>query len=192
MHDRDTWKQVARLHAENLDQGFLATLGPRFLTLMYQAIDECENAVLLVETRDDGVIGFVTGAGRMGPIYRRMLRHWPRLFLALLPSLLNPRRFWRILEILFYTREAGHDETVPAYELLSIAVDPSVRGQGVSESLYRRLISRCRESDIPAFKIVVGENLVPAHRFYQRMGARVVGETEVHGGERSLVYVQEV
>ena len=91
MHEPQIWRQVARLHADNLDQGFLATLGQRFLALMYRAIDECDSAVLLVEQRDGRVIGFVAGANSMGPIYRQMLRHWLRLIPSLFPALLNPR-----------------------------------------------------------------------------------------------------
>lgn len=192
MYKLQIWQQVARLHVDNLDQGFLATLGQRFLALMYRAIDECDSAVLLVEQRDDRVIGFVAGANSMGPIYRQMLRHWLRLIPSLFPALLNPLRVWRILEILRYSGKSVAVEDLPAYELLSIAVDPSARGQGVSERLYKGLVSHCREHGIPAFKIVVGEALAPAHRFYQRMGAEVAGETEVHRGERSLVYVQRL
>lgn len=192
MHDRDTWQQVARLHVDNLDRGFLATLGPRFLALMYEAIDACDSAVLLVEKHENGTLGFVSGAQSMGPIYRQMLKHWPRLLTVLLPSLFNPRRLWRILEILRYSGKGSELADLPAFELLSIAVDPSARGQGVSELLYQALVVHCREHGIPAFKIVVGEELAPAHRFYQRMGARLVGDIEVHRGERSLLYVQEI
>lgn len=190
MHDPHVWQQVARLHVDNLDQGFLATLGPRFLTLMYRAIDECDSSVLLIEQRNEHVIGFVCGAHSMGPIYRQMLRHWQRLIPSLFPSLLNPRRVWRILEILCYSGKGTALADLPAYELLSIAVEPSARGQGVSERLYKGLMDHCLEHGIPSFKIVVGESLAPAHRFYQRMGAEVAGETEVHRGETSVVYVQ--
>ncbi|WP_370552014.1 GNAT family N-acetyltransferase [Haliea sp. E1-2-M8] len=157
-----------------------------------RAIDEYDSAVLLVEQRDERVIGFVSGAHSMGPIYRQMLRHWLRLIPSLFPSLLNPRRVWRILEILGYSGRGTSLAELPAYELLSIAVDPSSRGRGVSELLYKGLVSHCREHRIPAFKLVVGEGLAPAHRFYQRMGAEVAGETEVHRGEKSVVYVQQV
>ena len=71
-------------------------------------------------------------------------------------------------------------------------VFPEYRGQGVSERLYRGLINHCKALKTPAFKIIVGEVLLPAHRFYGRMGAGVVGEVCVHGDQRSLIYVQPV
>lgn len=192
MLDARIWQQVARLHSNNLDQGFLATLGPRFLALMYRAIDECDSSVLLIEQRNDCVIGFISGTHTMGPIFRQMLRHWPRLIPALFPSIFNPGCVWRILEILSYSGKGTSFDELPAYELLSIAVDQSARGQGVSERLYMGLVDYCRERGIPAFKIVVGQGLAPAHRFYRRMGAEVAGETEVHKGEKSIVYIQQV
>ena len=192
MHDLKILRQVGKLHAENLDQGFLSTLGASFLSLMYRAIDECESAVLLVETRELGVVGFVSGAESMSLIYRQMFRHWPQLIRSLLPSLLNPVRVWRILEILLHSRHEANSGGLPSFELLSIAVDPEYRGQGVSERLYRGLINHCKALKKPAFKIIVGEVLLPAHRFYGRMGAGVVGEVCVHGDQRSLIYVQPV
>lgn len=192
MHDLEILRQVGKLHAENLDQGFLSTLGANFLFLMYRAIDECEGSVLLVETCELGVVGFVSGAESMSLIYRQMLRHWRQLITSLLPSLLNPIRLWRIFEILLYSRHEAGPDGLPSFELLSIAVDPKYRGQGVSERLYQGLIDHCRATEKAAFKITVGEALAPAHRFYRRIGAVVAGATEVHAGERSLIYVQEI
>jgi hypothetical protein len=94
------YQRVAQLHAANIDQGFLSTLGPRFLRLLYQAIDECPGACLLLAREGGQVVGFVAGTLNMGPVYRRLLRHWLALGLSLAPSLLIPRRLWRILEIL--------------------------------------------------------------------------------------------
>jgi GNAT superfamily N-acetyltransferase len=99
---------------------------------------------------------------------------------------------WRIIEILRYGGLGTALPNLPAYELLSIAVEPSARGHVVSEQLYCGLVDHCLDHSIPAFKIVVGQELAPAHRFYQRMGAEVVGEIEVHRGEKSIVYVQDV
>ena len=191
MHSFQTLMQVANLHAKNLDQGFLSTLGPKFLLLMYQAIDESEASVLIVENDASGVPkGFVTGAEGMRPIYRQMLKRLPALTVALLPSLLNPIKVWRILEILLHSKHSAEIKDLPSYELLSIAVNPLHRGQGVSDHLYLALIEHCSRRGIHSFRIIVGENLHQAHRFYRRMGARVVGEVQVHRGQRSLIYKQ--
>jgi ribosomal protein S18 acetylase RimI-like enzyme len=100
-------------------------------------------------------------------------------------------RLRRILEIVRYGR--GERETGwPAAELLSIAVAQDARGQGIADSLYARLIEAFRNAGVAEFRIVVGNALAPAHRFYRRMGAVEAGKIEVHAGDESTVYVQRV
>ena len=43
------YRAVASLHCDHINQGFLATLGVPFLTLLYEAIDRDSESVLLVE-----------------------------------------------------------------------------------------------------------------------------------------------
>ena len=78
-----TYRQVAALHAANIDQGFLATLGVPFLALMYRAIDEAADSVLFVEESGGRVLGFISGGTGMGSIYRTMLRKPVALGLSL-------------------------------------------------------------------------------------------------------------
>ena len=95
-----------------IDQGFLSTLGPRFPRLLYQASDECPLACLLLTREGDLVVGFVARTLIMGPVYRPLRRHWLALGLSLVPSLLIPRRLWRILEILVIEVHRGAASTV--------------------------------------------------------------------------------
>lgn len=192
MDKREIYRQVGQLHAANINQGFLATLGVGFLALMYQAIDTCSSSVLLVEVQDDKVIGFISGASGMGPIYRQMLRYPISVIIALLPSLVRPKRLLKIFEILRYSRKQSVNQELPAAELLSIAVDPAYRGKQRADALYKRLVSHFKQAGVPAFKIIVGEALIPAHKFYRRMGAVPVTEVEVHEGQSSTVYVHSV
>lgn len=192
MSKREFYRQVAKLHIANIDKGFLSTLGVGFVSLLYQVIDEGVDSVLLTVERDGRVVGFVAGGMGMGSIYRRMFHHAPRLALALLPSLFFPRRIWRMMEILRYGRDNDQSSSWPRAELLSIALDPACRGQHLAEALYRRLTEFFESRGNTEFKIVVGAALAPAHRFYLRMGAEPVAQTEVHQGERSTIYRQRV
>jgi len=192
MTPRERYRQVARLHVRCLDQGFLASLGEAFLALMYEAIDRAEATFLLTEERHGQVVGFITGGSGMGPIYRRMLRSPVRLAWALAPAVVRPAKFRRILEILRYSGSSTLPPGTPEAELLSLAVAPECRGQGVAESLYRRLVGDFRNRGVGAFRIIVGAPLAPAHRFYRRMGAIEAGETQVHDGETSTVYVHRI
>lgn len=192
MDSDSRYRQVAALHAANIDRGFLSSLGQAFLVLVYRAIDEAPDSVLIVEERGERVLGFVAGSAGMGAIYRRLLRNPVALAFALAPSLVRPARLRRIFEILRYGRGDTYDAHWPATELLSIAVAPEARGQGIADLLYRRLVAHFRSSGVGSFRIVVGDALAPAHRFYQRMGAVPSGRIEVHVGEGSRVYVQPI
>lgn len=186
------YRQVASLHAVSIDQGFLATLGVPFLSLLYRAIDTTSESVLITEESNGRVVGFVSGAIGMGPIYRQMFRHPVQLAASLAPSLLRPSRFWRILETFWYSKGNAKPAEWPDAELLSIAVEPEMRGTGLSERLYRRLEEHFMRQGTPAFRIIVGRALGPAHRYYQRMGAVPIGSIEVHAGEESIVYVHHL
>jgi hypothetical protein len=110
---------VADLHTQNIDQGFLSTLGPGFLSLLYRAIDENPESTLIVAYEDGAVCGFIAGTVNLKQVYRGLLRRWPALVVALAPSLVMPSRLWRILEILRYSRGTGADAvSLPEAELL--------------------------------------------------------------------------
>ena len=194
IRDKYFYQQVARLHISGISQGFLPQLGVDFMTLLYEAIDECPSSMLLTHCVEGKVVGFVSGADSMRPIYRQLMYKPLHVFVSLLPSLVRPHRLRRIFEIMHYGRQSHSDKeaTMPAFELLSIVVDPVARGTGCADRLYQDLITYCRSNGIKDFKIVVGNALSPAHSFYKRMGAEPVGRVEVHAGEGSVVYVQRV
>lgn len=192
LHDEQTLRQVAELHASCIDQGFLSSLGPRFLTVLYRAIDRSDAAVLFVETYGTGVIGFVSGGRGMGPIYRQMLRDWPALIRALVPVIVQPRKILGILEILRRGGGRGRDTDLPDWELFSITVAPSARGSGTAERLYHTLCANFRDQGVAAFRIVVGDSLEPAKRFYARVGATAIDTVRMHGDAPSTIYVQDL
>ena len=184
--------QVAALHADNIAQGFLSTLGVGFLALLYRAIDEAPGSVLLVESRGGRAVGFIAGTTSLPAVYRRMLRRPFALARVLLPVMFRPRTLRRIAEILRYGRKGGAPVGAPAdAELLSLAVAPAYRGRaggGVAEQLYARLVDHFQHAGQAEMRIVVGQSLASAQRFYRRMGAEPVGPVEVHPGEQSILF----
>jgi len=185
-------RQVARLHIEMIGKGFLSSLGEAFLTEVYRAIDEDPSSVLFVEERAGRVIGFVAGTTGARSMYRRLLRRLPSVLWSLRGSLISPRRLAGMLKIARYVRHGGPSlPALPAAELLSIAVEPACRGTGVAEGLFRRLETHFGARGVEAFKIIAGEQLEPAHRFYRRVGARLEARFALHAGAESLVFVRE-
>lgn len=190
MHKRAVYRQVAELHAAAIDQGFLSQLGPRFLTLLYEAMDRSTTSVLILETREGKLCGFVSGGTGLGPIYRQLLKRLPLLIAALWPVMFSPRKLGKIVEVVLHTRKQPA-ANLPEAELYSIAVSPEFRGRGVAERLYRSLRSAFVERGITEFKIVVGDSLAPAQAFYRKVGADPKMTIHVHKGIGSTVFVDK-
>lgn len=184
----DVYREVARIHAASIKQGFLATLGVRFLALLYEAIDSDLHSALFIERVNGKVVGFITGGRGMGSIYRQLFKRWPRLLVTLLPTLLHLAKLKRVLEIIWYGRQQKPIPGCPKAELFSISVLESARGSGAAQRLYQELAARFFQEGEVAFCIVVGKSLAPAHRFYQRMGAVPMAQVIVHQGQASTLY----
>ena len=186
------YRKIAKLHASCIDLGFLSSLGYRFLALVYEAIDADENSILILEKKKNEVIGFVAGGRGMNSVYRKMMIRFPRVLLALFPSMLNPLKLKRIIELIYFSKKRKPHHSCPEAELFSIAVIDSARGGNVAKKLYGALGQRFLEEGESAFCMVVGESLSRAHRFYQKMGASAFAEVSVHDGQTSTLYRQDL
>ena len=186
------YRAIASLHCDHINQGFLATLGVPFLTLLYEAIDKDSESVLLVERVDRGVVGFVTGTHGLVRIYKQLLFKPLRLIYSLKSCLLSPFKMYKIIEILLISKGSNTSVDLPKQELLSIVVDPAYQGGGHAENLFKALCFNFRAKGASSFCIVVGANLDRAHAFYTKMGSIPVEEIQVHKGADSVVYVKEL
>ena len=190
MYSHVVYQKVAQLHCEHINQGFLATLGPSFLALLYEAIDQGEDSALIVKEVDGNVVGFVSSAASLRPIYKRLLFRPFSLFISLLSCFLSLSKLLKIIEILRISKNNPVLKGLPRHELLTIVVDPEYQGQGHAEDLFSSLCTYFKAVNVANFKIVVGGDLARAHAFYLKMGCNVAGEIEVHKGKNSLVYVK--
>ena len=182
-------KQVAKLHKESITTGFLSSLGEDFLYCLYKAISLSDKAVLLVDVEKGRVRGFVAGSLDFADIKMQLLKSCKATLLkVLLKLVINPKRFFRFLETYHYTN-TKKDLTLPAAELLSIAVHPLYRKQKIATNLYKALVEYMKKNRVNKFKIVVGENLKGAQKFYEKMGAKKVKDFELHKGQKSWIYI---
>ena len=186
------YRTVASLHCDHINQGFLATLGVPFLTLLYEAIDKDSESVLLVERVDRRVVVFVTGTRGLGRTYKQLLLKPLRLIDSLKSCILSPSKMYKILEVLLISKGSNISADLPKQELLSIVVNPIYQGGGHAENLFKALCSHFREEGVSSFSIVVGVNLDRAHAFYTKMGSIPVKQIQVHKGADSVVYVKEL
>jgi ribosomal protein S18 acetylase RimI-like enzyme len=172
---------VARYHQECIPTAFLSKLGAGFLTHLYLAIARSNDGFVLVAIdRQNKVVGFVSGATRVGALYRSVLlrRGW---FYAgiLLKHLLNLRTLRHILETLFYPAKVS--DIYPEAELLSIVVSAESRGSGVATALLDALIAEFRRRGCDQFRVLVRADLQRANAYYVKHGFILAGVTESHG-----------
>jgi ribosomal protein S18 acetylase RimI-like enzyme len=186
------YRAVAELHCDQINKGFLASLGISFLTLLYEAIDKDTESALLVKRVDGVIIGFVTGTGGLGQIYKKLLSQPLRLIYTLKYNLLSPSKIYKIVEILLISKGDKALIDLPRQELLSIVVNPTYQGEGIAENLFKALSSFFKSKEASSFSIVVGSDLDRAHAFYRKMGSVPVKEIQVHQGANSIVYVKEI
>ena len=51
-------------------------------------------------------------------------------------------------------------------------VDKSTRGQGVGSKIFEYIKKYCRENNIKVIKLESGYELLPAHKFYEKLGGK--------------------
>jgi ribosomal protein S18 acetylase RimI-like enzyme len=178
---------VAALHAERIGEGFLVTLGPRFLTRLYRRIALSPAAVLVVAEDDSQrIVGFVAAATSTRRLYGDFLRRdaVPGGLAAAPAVLRSPRRVWE-------TFRYGNtdDGDLPAAEVLSIAVAADAGGRGIGGALLAAALERLAESGAPAARVVTAVGNDPALAMYERAGFRRRTRTEVHAGVPQEVLV---
>ena len=185
---------VATLHKNAIKLGFLSSLGERFLQQMYLVISRGKASFLVLALDEGQVVGFVSAAHSKGLIWGVLFKKcfFPLIF-VLLPKIFSISNIKKIIDILAYSfhpsekKDSGLSE-----ELLSLAVDEKYCGQGIARGLFEQLTRLFQEQGVRKFKIVVGEALIPAQRFYEKMGAQRHGKLELHRGEISWVYIYDV
>jgi ribosomal protein S18 acetylase RimI-like enzyme len=190
--EKVAYQTAARLHCDFITEGFLATLGVPFLTLLYRSIDNDNDSVFLVEEVDGEIVGFVTGASGLGRIYRALLLQPHRLLFALKECFISPLKIYKIIEILVFSIKNRSLIQLPKEELLSIVVHGDYHGNGIAEKLFRSLCAQFASKGAERFKITVGGDLERAHAFYKKMGCTPFVELQVHAGVTSIVYIKEL
>jgi ribosomal protein S18 acetylase RimI-like enzyme len=174
---------AAALHARLISEGFLSSLGPRFLGLLYRRVVRSEGSFVLVAEVDSVTIGFIAGSIAVGRLYRDfVVRDGLRAGLSAPGRLL---RAWpRVLETL---RHPAGDGAPVGAELLAVAVDPAWRGRHVGGRLVEGFLDELEQRGVTRAHVVVGATNEGAVAMYGRAGFRAARTFEMHKGTPSLV-----
>lgn len=174
---------AARLHADQITEGFLSSLGPPFLTLLYRRVIRWPRSFLLVAAEGEAVVGHAAATEDVGGLYRQFLIHdGVHAAAVAAPKLV---RQWRTaMETLRYP--SGHDD-LPSAELLAVAVASEFRGRGIGRQLVTATNEELCRRGVRDARVVVAPTNLPAIALYRSSGFRSAAKIEVHADARSEV-----
>jgi ribosomal protein S18 acetylase RimI-like enzyme len=173
---------AAALHAGQINEGFLAILGPGFLSRLYRRVARVPGSFLLVVEDGTTTIGFLAGSTDVRGLYRSfLLRDGAAAALSCAGRLLRSWR--RVRETLGH----GTGEAADGAELLSVAVDPAARGRGAGTLLVEGFLAEIKRRGQDAAHVVVGADNHTAIALYGRAGFTTGRHFELHPGTESLV-----
>jgi ribosomal protein S18 acetylase RimI-like enzyme len=187
-------ERFAEIHRTEIQDGFLTSLGPEALRLLYCEIVVNQNCIVVagLQEEDARPVGFIVGTLDCAGFYRDFLRRKGMTALRVfLPRLLSWSRMKKAFETLRYPTKK-RVPTLPNAEILNFAVQPFCRGTGLAQILFLELMRRFKARGVQEVKIVTGEGQKRAHRFYEKMGAQCVAGTSVHKGHIDSVFLFEI
>ncbi len=179
---------IARLHKKEIAFGFLSSLPLPFLQTLYEALIESPFSFCVAIKENDEIVGFASGATDLNAFYKYFIsRHFFRSAIILLPKVFSSLK--KMLETFLYPKKG---ELLPKAELLTIAVSSQYQGKGHGKILLDEIINQMKQRYVKTFKLIVGEDLKHAIRFYEKNGFVFLKEIMIHGGHVSKVYVYYV
>jgi ribosomal protein S18 acetylase RimI-like enzyme len=186
-------KFIAKMHKRYLSMGFLSKLNTNFLALLYKTMIQDPHSFVIAAKHNQNVIGFVSGTCNINSLYKNFLKkHFILGFIYLFPYLFSFDKLIKIIELILYPFKKNKKTNLPSAELLSIIVNKDFRGAGVSSLLYKELVQEFNKRHVDKFKIIVGDKLVAAQKFYEKNGAPKFGGINVHNSKKSFVYIANI
>jgi ribosomal protein S18 acetylase RimI-like enzyme len=173
---------AAALHADQIGEGFLTILGPRFLLRLYRRVARTPGSFLLVVEGDATTVGFLAGSADVTALYRAFL--WRDGAAAAAGSAWRLLRSWRRVWETLRHSTGGAGEGA---ELLAVAVDPLMQGRGAGTLLVQGFLTEVGRRGQDAAYVVVAAGNETAVALYRRAGFHPVERFQLHAGTDSLL-----
>jgi len=162
-------EEIARIHCAVLPEGFLAQLGPSFLTQIYAAAVTAPATVGLVARDGQEIGGFVLATTDTRALFRHvLLRRGLRLAASLVHAVARrPTLLRQIVESLRYPskRTLGRRPPGGDAELISIGIRPEHRAKGYGRALVLALNQEFARRGVPAYTVAVYSSSTEANAF---------------------------
>jgi ribosomal protein S18 acetylase RimI-like enzyme len=184
--------RLAQLHVDRINEGFLAHLGPAFLSRLYRRMIRSPRAFVVVaeaaniDAEDRGeVVAFCAAAEDVKRFYIEFIvRDGAVAGLRSAPRVV--RAMPRVMETLRYPTTTGD---LPQAEILAVVVDAKVAGQGLGSAVLGEALSELRRRGCESAKVVAGASNDTALRMYRRCGFDPHGQISIHDEVPSEVLV---
>lgn len=181
--------EVANLHIEGINTGFISSLGIDFVTALYEAIAQDTSSFGFVVEENDRTLGFVAFTEDLDKLYRAVIvKKGIRFILLLARGVFSLRRLKKILETLFYPARIKK-ANLPRAELLSIVIAEEQQGRGLATILMQKGLTECSRRKIEKVKVLVGADNERANKLYLKCGFELVRQIDNHG-VLSNIYVR--
>ena len=182
----DDASRLAGMHAERIDEGFLASLGPVFLGRLYRRVVRSPRAFAVVAEDGGQVVAFCAAAENVGRLYREfMVRDGLVAGVRSAPRLV--RSLPHVLETLRYPAST---EELPDAEILAVVTDAGAGSKGWGSLVVHETVHELARRGSPSVKVVAGASNEAAGRLYERCGFARAQQIEVHADVQSQVFVR--
>src|SRR3989339_334878 len=183
-------REMAKLHIEGINTGFISSLGLDFVTALYEGIIESKDSFGFV-SEDDKVLGFVAFTTSVSRIYKYIiLKKGMRFAFLLARKMLSFEKLKKVFETLFYPVRVKK-MNLPEAELLSIVVSGEIRRHGQATELIQQGFEEYHKKGIDQVKVMVSASNYPANKLYEKCGFKLASQIDSHG-VLSNIYVAEI
>lgn len=182
---------IAALHIQSINRGFISSLGIDFVTALYEAIAHSSSSFGFAAEDNDRVLGFVAFTSDLNKLYKSIIvkKGW-RFALMLAGKMLSVQRIKKVLETLFYPSRVKK-MNLPSAELLSIVINPEDCRNGLATKLVQKSFKHCRQIGLDKVKVLVAADNEAANKLYLKCGFKLAGQIDNHG-ILSNIYEAEV
>jgi len=181
----DDARRLASLHAQRINEGFLASLGTSFLTRLYRRVVRSESAFAVVVEDHGEVAAFCAGAENVRRFYIEfMARDGLAAGVRSAPRLV--RAVPHVLETLRYPASTG---SLPEAEILAVVCDSRFAGNGYASQALHHALKEFEARGCSTVKVVAGSNNSAALNLYERSGFASAACISIHSEIPSEVLV---